>query len=211
MEKNKINARELAEKARVGRSFVYDILNGKSLNPTSQKLSAVAKILGVTVHYLMGNDATYSQNEIVYPYGFSENNEELISIPSLAVETTKAGQALVNFDADDKPYFFTKKWVENKLKLKPENLKIVFVSGDSMEPTLADGDMVLIDTARTKTTPAGVFVVFDGEGLMVKRLESISGGKLIRVTSDNNKYYSYDSPAGDINVVGKVVWFAREL
>ena len=38
MERAQVNARELAETAEVGRSFVYDVLSGKSLNPTTHKL-----------------------------------------------------------------------------------------------------------------------------------------------------------------------------
>lgn len=47
------------------------------------------------------------------------------------------------------------------------------VEGDSMMPTLHDGDIVLVDLARRAPTPPGIFVLHDGMGLVAKRLEHI--------------------------------------
>ena len=52
MEKSNINALELAEKAGVGATFVYDILKGKSKNPTSKKLLSIAEALNVSLSYI---------------------------------------------------------------------------------------------------------------------------------------------------------------
>ena len=40
-------------------------------------------------------------------------------------------------------------------------------------PTLLDGDIVLVDLGRRTPTPPGVFVLYDGMGLVAKRLEHI--------------------------------------
>jgi phage repressor protein C with HTH and peptisase S24 domain len=47
------------------------------------------------------------------------------------------------------------------------------VEGDSMMPTLHDGDIVLVDLARRAPIPPGIFVLHDGMGLVAKRLEHI--------------------------------------
>ena len=47
------------------------------------------------------------------------------------------------------------------------------VEGDSMVPTLQDGDAVLVDMTRQFPSPPGIFVLDDGMGLVAKRLEHI--------------------------------------
>lgn len=210
---NSINARELAEKAAVGRSFVYDILNGKSANPTVGKLSAIAGVLGVSVEYLIEGKGS-DKSSVVFPQGFAEDglgHGGVISIPGLAVEAAAGGNLIVNDGLGGKEHLFQKSWVESKLKLDSQDLRVVFVEGDNMEPTLADGDMLLIDLKRNKISPPGIFVIFDGRNLMARRLEQVSGEDINRVISDNKMYDSYDAKEGDIEVIGRVVWFSREL
>ncbi|KAI8088923.1 uncharacterized protein BX664DRAFT_385502 [Halteromyces radiatus] len=48
-----MNARMLASQADVGRSFVYDVLNGKAVNPSSKKLQAITNVLDVSLSYLI--------------------------------------------------------------------------------------------------------------------------------------------------------------
>jgi transcriptional regulator with XRE-family HTH domain len=210
MAKVGINARELAERASVGRSFVYDILNGKSSNPTTKKLGAIAEILGVSVAYLIDGPEAANQN-LIFPEGEKKSDDKLVLIPSLIVEAAKGGNVLVNNECEETPYYFRKSWVEDVLAIDAKDLRVVFVQGDSMEPTLVDGDMVLVDTGRNKPSPPGIFTLFDGDDLLVKRLENISGGKKTSVASDNLKYHSYNMDSKDINIVGRIVWFARRL
>jgi phage repressor protein C with HTH and peptisase S24 domain len=85
------------------------------------------------------------------------------------------------------------------------------ISGDSMNPTLAHNDMVLIDTSKKHPTPPSIFVLFDGFGLVAKRCEYIETTGKIRLSSDNPTYSSYERSADEVVIVGRVVWFAREI
>lgn len=83
----------------------------------------------------------------------------------------------------------------------------VLVTGDSMEPTLRDGDEIVIDT-RMVDTRDGVYVfALDGD-LRVKRLRRRMDGDL-EVWSDNPAYpreiVKAESAAG-LRVIGRVVW-----
>ncbi|WP_343101399.1 helix-turn-helix transcriptional regulator [Romboutsia sp. MSSM.1001216sp_RTP31141st1_G3_RTP31141_220114] len=49
LEKSNIKAFELADKAKLYRSNVYDLLNGKNTNPTIRTIKAISDALGVTV------------------------------------------------------------------------------------------------------------------------------------------------------------------
>lgn len=213
MRNKSINARELAEKADVGASFVYDILNGKSSNPTTKKLSSVAQVLGVSVPYLLHGTRAFHDFFSSTPLASSSNSDELVAIPSVAVEASMGGGSEVAEEATSKPYYFHRSWIRQKLKTSPADLRIIFVRGDSMLPTLDDNDMVLVDVSRKSPTPPGIFVLFDGIGLVVKRLEYLGDKEepLIRIISDNRKYGPYERGAMEVNIIGRVVWFARQL
>lgn len=201
MLRKNLNPKTLAERANVGRSFVYDILNGKSSNPTSSKLTAIADQLGVSVQYLLSG---------VHPVKGKQEWSDLVEIPSIAVEETKAGGVLVTNEAELKPYFFRSEWIKENLKARTEDIRSIYVRGDGMVPTLQEGDMVLINTAQRVPNPPSVFVLFDGVGLLTKRLEMISKDK-VRILSDNPRYSPYERDISEINIIGRVVWLARGL
>ncbi|WP_372922874.1 helix-turn-helix transcriptional regulator, partial [Roseovarius sp.] len=95
----------------------------------------------------------------------------------------------------------------------PSQLRIMHVEGDSMAPTLLDGDTVLVDMTRRAPNPPGIFVLDDGMGLVAKRLEHIpnSDPPAVRVISDNGFYSPYERTADEVHIVGRIRWFAREI
>jgi len=87
---------------------------------------------------------------------------------------------------------------------------MIRVQGDSMMPTLEDGDEILVDRDRRRIEGrGGVFVIrLDGE-LMVKRLRTGVGG--IEVISDNPDWDTRVVPAKALDVVGRVAWLGRAI
>ncbi len=214
MRQQGINARELAERANVGRSFVYDILNGKSTNPTTRKLAAIAGILGVTSDYLLtGQQSNDNVEAIDGASGKAPARQAYVSISSIAVEASMGGGALVTEELEEEPYYFRRSWIRRALGVSPKDLRIIAVRGDSMEPLLHEGDAVLMDLTQTHPDPAGIFALFDGVGLVVKRLDIVCNAEqpLVRIASDNPNYAPYERSLEEIKVIGRVVWFAREL
>lgn len=97
---------------------------------------------------------------------------------------------------------------------RPDQLRLMPVKGDSMSPVLEDGDIILVDLADTNPSPPGIFVLFDGMGIMAKSVEIIpSSGTagLIRIASANSHYTAYQRSLADITLIGRVVWFSRKL
>jgi phage repressor protein C with HTH and peptisase S24 domain len=90
---------------------------------------------------------------------------------------------------------------------------MITVDGDSMEPLLSSGDRILIDTSRRVPVPPGIFVIWDGMGLVAKRVEHIpnSDPPKVVIKSVNPEYQAYERIAEEVNVVGRVVWTARRL
>lgn len=90
----------------------------------------------------------------------------------------------------------------------PDTLAIVRVAGDSMEPDYQSGDRVLVDTAHRIPSPPGVYVLWDGFGLVLKRLELIPGmeePRRVRIMSINPAYSTYELTLDEISINGRVV------
>ena len=83
------------------------------------------------------------------------------------------------------------------------NLMIVSVQGDSMTPTLQDGQYVFVDTTDTGGRD-GVYVFTDQDGTKIKRLQ-FAGGR-VKVKSDNQSYDAYDIDQDAVFVIhGRVI------
>jgi len=87
------------------------------------------------------------------------------------------------------------------------DLRIITVLGDSMEPTLLPGQRVLVDTADRRPSPPGVFVVWDGLGLVVKRVQLLphTDPPRVKITSDNQNYEPYERTLDEAYIQGRVI------
>ncbi|WP_404334198.1 helix-turn-helix transcriptional regulator [Sphingomonas sp. MMS12-HWE2-04] len=96
------------------------------------------------------------------------------------------------------------------LGVRAEAGSMIRVDGDSMEPTLSDGDEILVDRDRRAVKErGGIFVIRLDGALMVKRLRIAMGG--VEVVSDNPAYPPRVVAAGAVEVIGQVAWLGRAL
>lgn len=104
-------------------------------------------------------------------------------------------------------------YVRHELRVSPRDSRIIEVKGDSMSPTLESGDRVMIDTLDRTPSPGGLFALWDGLGVIVKRLEHILNSEppRIKIKSDNPRHDAYERIIDEINIIGRVVWFARRV
>jgi phage repressor protein C with HTH and peptisase S24 domain len=86
-------------------------------------------------------------------------------------------------------------------------MRIITVMGDSMEPALLPGQRVLVDTGDRKPSPPGIFVVWDGLGLVIKRVQMVphSEPPRVKITSDNVKYETYERTLEEAYIQGRVI------
>lgn len=201
---------EVARDAEVNRSFVYDILRGRSLTPSLDKLIRVSKVVLVSHEWLLtGKGDVKGDDPISEDY-----HNEFVAIQSVTARPSMGGGALIDAEPTrGRNYHFRRAWIRDTLNAAPSMLRIMAVEGDSMTPTLLNGDTVLVDMNQRSPKPPGVFVLHDGMGLVAKRLEYIpmSDPARIRIMSDNNQYSPYECLAEEINIVGRVRWCGREM
>jgi len=204
MKKRGISSAELSKRSDVKTSFIYDVISGKSTNPSTVKLARVAESLDIDLNFLVGNNEADAHEKRYH-------GKDYIAVPRIDIDTLSGKEKITSVYEEAEYYYFRKSWIENHLKTQPENLRMLYISGDSMEPTLLHNDIVLVDTSKKTPSPPGVFVLFDGLGLSGKRLEYVSSQKTLRIMSDNSQYSSYERSVDDTIIVGRIVWFAREM
>ncbi len=104
-------------------------------------------------------------------------------------------------------------YIRAELRVSPDASRIFEVQGDSMEPTLETGDRVLVNTADRLPSPPGLFALWDGFGVVVKRIEHLlnSDPPTLSIASDNPKHRTYERTAEEVNIIGRVKWVARRL
>ncbi|MBF0096163.1 MAG: LexA family transcriptional regulator [Magnetococcales bacterium] len=113
---------------------------------------------------------------------------------------------------------FKVSWIEQVMGLDTQELALVQVTGDSMEPTLKEGDLLLLDrrgfTPEARHKPAGsdaIYVLLRGQELIAKRLQFGFDGSLT-IQSDNAAYAAQTVAAEQtqrVVIVGRVVWVGR--
>ena len=86
---------------------------------------------------------------------------------------------------------------------RPERLTCVRAAGDSMEPTIHDGDLVVVDGGRSDPVDGHLFAVRTDAGLVIKRLRQSRGRWLL--TSDNRGHASHPVSEDD-RILGQVAW-----
>lgn len=106
---------------------------------------------------------------------------------------------------------FERTWLR-KLAASPDALSIIQVAGDSMIPTLGDGDDILVDRGDgAERLRDGIYVIRMDDALMVKRL-AMRPAQRLSVLSDNPAYPGWpDVDAETVAVIGRVVWAGRKI
>nr|MCC5640920.1 hypothetical protein [Nostoc sp. CHAB 5844] len=136
----------------------------------------------------------------------------MILVPKLAIGASAGAGASIDGEAVEGEVAFDPKWLRD-LGADPRALSIIRVEGDSMAPTLDDGDDILVDggdaAARLRD---GIYVLRMDDVLMVKRVARAPGQGRISVISDNPHYRSWDDlPMASVQLVGRVVWTGRRV
>ena len=136
-----------------------------------------------------------------------------VQVPRLAVQASAGPGRIVDGETVIGAYGFDAAWLRQVSRARPEDLSIITVSGDSMAPTLVDGDDVLVDRSDAgERLRDGVYVLRRDDQLMVKRLALAPTSGTLAISSDNPAYPSWrDCPLGSVDVVGRVVWAGRRL
>lgn len=193
----------VAKEAGIPLSTLNDALAGGT-EPRFSVVSALARHFGRSVEWLERGE----EPSALVP------DTDFVAVPLLpeAASMGDGRDAEANDSIVDRLVMFRREWV-SRLGINPLRAHVLPVVGDSMEPTLLGGDVVLCDTGDQSLGGGGVFVVNTEDGPVVKRLERDDEG-VVLVVSDNKRHRvrRVVPPFSDtFRIIGRVRWYARTL
>jgi phage repressor protein C with HTH and peptisase S24 domain len=174
---------------------------------------------GVDVHYVVFGKSSGAQNIERNNVQNSEQDREaafnstFVLIPVYDVEVS-AGHGAVAYGATEisNTLAFRKDWIASRGFTNKE-LHIVIARGDSMSPTINDGEYVLVNTIEKYPRDGHIYVIRNGDMIWVKRVQRLIESSLLLI-SDNVAYPPMQlnlDTANDVEVIGKVVNSSRNF
>lgn len=112
---------------------------------------------------------------------------------------------------DSTPRSFSRAWLRNFTDSPPTELFWARGQGNSMEPEIRDGDIVLIDRSQRSVLMADLIWAFAyGDTGMIKWLRPMPDGS-VKILSSNQSVRPETAHDGEINIIGRVVAVVKRL
>lgn len=162
--------------------------------------------------HLLGGPVEVTSRAIFARAGLVQRMTDYLLVPQLSVGASAGDGSEPGDETPVALVAFQASWLRGIAAGHPETLSVIDVKGDSMLPTLADGDQILVDSNDRERRRDGIYVLRTDEALLVKRLSLNPATRRWTIRSDNGAYPSWEDcdPAG-ITVVGRVVWVGRRF
>jgi len=197
----------LARSIGVTRATITFWLNGTT-HPKGENLLKLAGVLRCSAEWLQTGIGANPGTE---PLDDAPSDKDYALIPQYTA-FGECGSGYLNDHAEIKGGLaFKRDWLA-KMKVKPENLAVIYATGSSMEPYIIDGDVVLFDQSDTAPRDRQVYAIRRPHGdISIKRLvQSVTGGWTVRSDNPNKSEYP-DEPVSadalhDMAIVGRVIW-----
>jgi len=139
--------------------------------------------------------------------------DDMVLVPAYSVSASAGHGAMTDEDRLSGHLAFRAAWLREIADGAPSGLSVIRVQGDSMFPTLADGDDILVDSKdAADRLRDGIYVLRVDDMLNVKRIAMHPGGRRFEVRSDNPAYPAWkDCGLDSVNIIGRVVWAGRKI
>jgi phage repressor protein C with HTH and peptisase S24 domain len=210
------SADRLARAAGISPSAFRKWLRGEA-EPSRERLIAFADTAGVPIGWLVRGEGAHPalhkapDETHIAATRAAANDDALpkayLALPSRAAAAA-AGAGLPEPAHAVEFFAFRHDWIRTTFDLQPQDVQLITAIGDSMEPGIRHGDLILVDTRQSSFTEFGIYV-FEARGeRMVKRVQRKFDGTLY-IISDNTIYQPEiisSKLAEEIKIVGKVIW-----
>ncbi|QWK19738.1 MAG: XRE family transcriptional regulator [Hydrogenobacter thermophilus] len=151
-----LTQREFAERVGVSKSLISEYVHGKRI-PPKKTLALISKTFNVSMRWL-----AEGEGEMFLP---KESVEELEFIAVPIITSVGAGGNIYTSDYE----------LIQRSKLPHARVKAFRVDGDSMEPTIQKGELVIIDEEDKELRDGGIYLIAEPEnGLRIRRLRRLN-------------------------------------
>jgi phage repressor protein C with HTH and peptisase S24 domain len=146
----------------------------------------------------------------VFIQPFNNAEEEFMQIPKVRARLCAGGGSFEVGSEIEGYYSFRKDWLSRKGNA--DKMVLMDIFGNSMEPELKEGDVVLIDESKKDILAGSIYAVGIDDTIMVKRLEKRPKGlALLSENIKNETIYMEGEDLNRVRLIGKVLWVGREF
>lgn len=141
-----------------------------------------------------------------------QGGDDFTLVPVYDVTASAGHGASIDQERVDTQIAFRRDWVRRE-GLSSKGLAALRADGDSMEPTIRDGALLLIDSTQRKISNDGIYVLRYDDHLLAKRLQRQVDGTIL-VSSDNKTYQTVKvehHQLGSLDIIGRVVWIGQKI
>lgn len=211
---NDFTQMDLATKAGVSQGSIGHLESGRT--STSRSITSIAKALEVDPVWLAeGKGEPYplprqgapTPADAIPVVVADEYDADFYQIPKVQLQLSAGitGFQTVPELYDGVRVSVAKNWVDRK-GYRPNALIALTVKGESMEPNLFQGDLVIVNTADTKMVDGAVFAVnYEGEAVIKRLMRDAGQWWLSSDNQDQRRFYRKSCQGGECIMVGRVV------
>lgn len=185
-----------------GQSTVGNYERGDN-EPSIDTLKRIAEVTGQSIAFLTSHHSSAEQPGAAYDV----TSAKYAFIRRMSVQAGAGPSATAEHDEVSGTHAYRRDWLE-KRGLSAAACVVIDVKGESMHPTICDGDIVLVNTDERRIRSGNIYAFRTDEGVRLKRLHRQLDGR-VRVTSDNPDKNTYPdewlTPDSEASVIGLVV------
>lgn len=190
---------EVADAAGIGRSAMTKYWKGDRAYPV-EALPKIAAKLAISLDALLADRDGPAALQLA---------DDLVEVQEIDLAYGLGG-TFSDVPVEVEVHRFPKVWLERITSSPPSLLTIARGRGDSMQPTLQDGDMVMIDRSqRTVREQDAIWALTVGDIAMIKRVRIRNG--VVTLLSDNDRVPPDEATPDEVNVVGRVIFIGRRV
>ena len=177
--------KDLVAATGASKGTVTNWINGVN-NPTGKRLVQLAQALKTTSSWLLTGNSTPEFTQVEPWDSNTPLDDDEVEVPffkdfSFACGGGSIGEAIAN---ETRKLRMSKATLRN-LSIMKENAVAATAIGDSMSPTIRDGDTIHVDLGRKNIKDGKIFAICIGGLFYCKRLYNLPLGG-VRIVSDNS-------------------------
>lgn len=207
---------KLAKEADVTQATISHVENNSS--DQTKFLPQLAKALNVSSEFLLsGQDYINKQKGKMEDFvvvsggkkGQSPSSEEYVLIPKFDVAGSCGSGSIIDHVDVDGGLVFSENWIKSQ-KLQVDKLVVIHAVGDSMYPSIEDGQVLLVDTSDLTPKSSKIyFLCIDGEYYIKRLINMITHWVIRSDNSDKNQYPDIEinsDKMSTLQIEGRVCW-----